>query len=159
MEEPPSGWYVFGTHAGWDAEHVPLLEFSEELDEAGMPYWERPVDMSMFYPGVGDQRDAKIKLVRSFASYVDGMVERIVINEEWNALSEVVPPCDLISRDPYKPTVARVEADDDFVTYGAFYVDNGMLVRLINSLEPTGIVTPVCRVELVTRVDVISHGA
>mgnify|MGYP001079237585 CR=1 FL=1 len=34
---PPRGWHPFGTHAG-----VPgLMEFSEALDDAGMPMWER----------------------------------------------------------------------------------------------------------------------
>lgn len=37
---PPDGWYEFGTHAGWV--NIPMLEFSEERDEAGMPRWERP---------------------------------------------------------------------------------------------------------------------
>lgn len=40
-EEPPSGWYTFGTHAGWDS--VPPLEFHPELNEEdGLPKWERP---------------------------------------------------------------------------------------------------------------------
>lgn len=39
---PPSGWYAFGTHAGWDSKDIPPLEFSEEVDEAGMPLFERP---------------------------------------------------------------------------------------------------------------------
>lgn len=38
----PSGWYVFGTHAGWDSDDIPDLEFHPDLDEAGMPRWERP---------------------------------------------------------------------------------------------------------------------
>lgn len=42
---PPSGWYVFGTHASWTTEDLEglLLEFSEEHDEAGLPLWERRV--------------------------------------------------------------------------------------------------------------------
>lgn len=40
--DPPSGWYVFGTHAGWSSDDIPRLEFSGE-DEAGMPLFERPV--------------------------------------------------------------------------------------------------------------------
>lgn len=42
-DDPPSGWYQFGTHAGWDAGTVPPMEFSHASDEAGMPLWERPV--------------------------------------------------------------------------------------------------------------------
>lgn len=41
--DPPSGWYVFGTHAGWDHWDMPRLEFHSDLDEGGMPLWERPV--------------------------------------------------------------------------------------------------------------------
>lgn len=40
--DPPSGWYRFGTHAGWDPGEVPVLEFSEVADEQGFPLWERP---------------------------------------------------------------------------------------------------------------------
>ncbi|MFS0885224.1 hypothetical protein [Aeromicrobium sp. 179-A 4D2 NHS] len=40
--DPPSGWYPFGTHAGWDTGEVPVMEFSEQTDDAGMPLWERP---------------------------------------------------------------------------------------------------------------------
>ena len=39
-KDPPSGWYVFGTHAGWDT--APPMRFSEEVDEALMPLWEQP---------------------------------------------------------------------------------------------------------------------
>lgn len=40
--DPPSGWYTFGTHAGWDNEDIPRLQFSHEQDEAGMPLFEKP---------------------------------------------------------------------------------------------------------------------
>lgn len=40
---PPSGWYTFGTHAGWDSGTIPRLEFSGEQDESGDPLFERPV--------------------------------------------------------------------------------------------------------------------
>lgn len=39
--EPPSGWYPFGMHAGWDTGDIPPLEFSKEVGEDGMPLWER----------------------------------------------------------------------------------------------------------------------
>lgn len=45
-KDPPSGWYMFGTHAGWDHDDIPPLEFSKEQDEAGVPYWERPVPVA-----------------------------------------------------------------------------------------------------------------
>lgn len=35
---PPAGWFPFGSHAGTS---VPV-EFSAELDDAGMPLWEKP---------------------------------------------------------------------------------------------------------------------
>ena len=35
--QPPEGWFVFGSHVGFDGP----LEFSEALDETGMPRWER----------------------------------------------------------------------------------------------------------------------
>jgi hypothetical protein len=42
--DPPSGWYPFGFHAGWDKEDVPAeIEFSEETGEDGLPLWERVV--------------------------------------------------------------------------------------------------------------------
>lgn len=47
FKEPPSGWYTFGTHAGWNTGEVPRLEFSEDVDEAGMPYWERPLLLNL----------------------------------------------------------------------------------------------------------------
>lgn len=42
----PEGWYVFG----WSAEFTysdsgiecPIIEFSEEVGEDGLPLWERP---------------------------------------------------------------------------------------------------------------------
>jgi hypothetical protein len=37
--EPPEGWFIFGTHVDTPGP----LEFSEELDEGGLPRWERPV--------------------------------------------------------------------------------------------------------------------
>jgi len=38
-DEPPEGWYAFGTHVD-----VPVrLEFSEKTDDALMPLWERPI--------------------------------------------------------------------------------------------------------------------
>lgn len=40
--DPPSGWYRFGTHAGWDTGEVPIMEFSEQTAEDGLPLWERP---------------------------------------------------------------------------------------------------------------------
>lgn len=39
---PPSGWYTFGTHAGWENEDSPPLEFSKEADKGGLPLYERP---------------------------------------------------------------------------------------------------------------------
>lgn len=35
---PPAGWFVFGTHV----DRPGPLDFSDEVDEAGMPLWERP---------------------------------------------------------------------------------------------------------------------
>ena len=37
-QEPPSGWLAFGTHIDYPGVK---LEFSEELDEDGLPLWER----------------------------------------------------------------------------------------------------------------------
>lgn len=41
----PSGWYAFGTHAGWTPEDLEGLDlqFSQQVDEAGLPLWERRV--------------------------------------------------------------------------------------------------------------------
>lgn len=39
--DPPEGWVEFGTHAGYDP--VPPLQFSLELDDMGLPMWERAV--------------------------------------------------------------------------------------------------------------------
>lgn len=39
--EPPEGWFVFGTHV----DHDGPIESSDETDEAGMPKWERPVQI------------------------------------------------------------------------------------------------------------------
>lgn len=36
--EPPEGWYPFGTHVDTPSR----MEFSQEVDDAGMPIWERP---------------------------------------------------------------------------------------------------------------------
>lgn len=47
---PPSGWYHFGTHAGWTSD-VPLLEFSDDKDEALEPLWERPVPQEVMDAG------------------------------------------------------------------------------------------------------------
>lgn len=42
--DPPSGWYPFGIHAGWNSEDLPAeVEFSEQTDEGGLPLWERVV--------------------------------------------------------------------------------------------------------------------
>jgi hypothetical protein len=38
--EPPPGWYSFGTHVD---DHSVVLEFSEDVGEDGLPFWERPV--------------------------------------------------------------------------------------------------------------------
>jgi hypothetical protein len=37
--EPPKGWYIFGTHV----DVIVMLEFSEEVDNDGLPKWERPI--------------------------------------------------------------------------------------------------------------------
>lgn len=42
FKEPPSGWYSFGTHAGWDSGTIPQMDFSEEEDDGGLPLWEKP---------------------------------------------------------------------------------------------------------------------
>lgn len=39
--DPPDGWFTFGSHAGQSS--IGLLEFSDELDEFGLPRWERHV--------------------------------------------------------------------------------------------------------------------
>lgn len=39
--DPPAGWVDFGTHANMSP--VPPLEFSLDVDKAGMPTWERCV--------------------------------------------------------------------------------------------------------------------
>ena len=36
---PPDGWFALGSHVGYDG----LLEFSTDLDDGGMPLWERHV--------------------------------------------------------------------------------------------------------------------
>lgn len=36
---PPAGWAVFGTNL----DHQGHIEFSSQLDDAGMPLWERPI--------------------------------------------------------------------------------------------------------------------
>lgn len=36
----PEGWYTFGTHV--DQPDV-RLEFSDEVGEDGLPWWERPI--------------------------------------------------------------------------------------------------------------------
>lgn len=41
---PPPGWHTFGSHANYEedfGEPCPPLVFSTDVDEAGMPYWER----------------------------------------------------------------------------------------------------------------------
>ena len=38
---PPDGWFTFGSHAPYP--WIERLEFSDEVDEAGMPLWERPL--------------------------------------------------------------------------------------------------------------------
>lgn len=35
--KPPEGWFVLGSHVGFEGP----LEFSDALDEAGLPLWER----------------------------------------------------------------------------------------------------------------------
>jgi hypothetical protein len=41
---PPSGWYPFGIHAGWNAEDIPPeIEFSDQTGDDGLPLWERVV--------------------------------------------------------------------------------------------------------------------
>lgn len=42
--EPPEGWLTFGTHAPLD--HGPVLEFSCEVWEDGLPLWERHLDQT-----------------------------------------------------------------------------------------------------------------
>lgn len=37
---PPPGWFTFGTHVDSDVS----LEFSKELDEDGLPFWEKPLN-------------------------------------------------------------------------------------------------------------------
>lgn len=37
--QPPDGWLPFGTHAALLV--VPLMEFSDEEGEDGLPLWER----------------------------------------------------------------------------------------------------------------------
>ena len=49
-EPPPSGWYHFGTHAGWDSADIPRMEFSGS-GEDGLPLFERPA------PSKKDDRD------------------------------------------------------------------------------------------------------
>lgn len=39
---PPEGWFWFGTHAAFDVPKE-MLEFSSDVDNAGVPLWERPV--------------------------------------------------------------------------------------------------------------------
>lgn len=43
-QEPPPGWSAFGHHANDNP--VPSIVFSKEVDEAGMPLWERPVNIT-----------------------------------------------------------------------------------------------------------------
>lgn len=38
--KPPAGWFTFGEHAALEGTFN--LEFSEELDSGGFPFWERP---------------------------------------------------------------------------------------------------------------------
>lgn len=45
---PPPGWYTFGTYA--DPESTVAVVFSTEVDDAGVPLWERPRDVP------GDER-------------------------------------------------------------------------------------------------------
>lgn len=40
--EPPGGWFHFGSHVDWAGD----LEFSEEVGEDGLPRWERPLPLT-----------------------------------------------------------------------------------------------------------------
>lgn len=45
---PPEGWHTFGTHAPLSP--VPLLTFSDETGEDGLPLWERHDDCRCEFP-------------------------------------------------------------------------------------------------------------
>jgi hypothetical protein len=40
--EPPGGWFHFGSHVDWEGQ----LELSEEVGEDGLPQWERPLPLT-----------------------------------------------------------------------------------------------------------------
>ena len=65
---PPVGWFAFGTHI----DRPGPLEFSVELDETGMPLWERPARLAP----VGSEM-ATVASCRSA--------------EEWEALNQAEP--------------------------------------------------------------------
>lgn len=60
-QNPPPGWFTFGTHSDTDG---PDLEFSSELDETGLPLWERetPLDLSTITTQTRQVTEVGIKL-------------------------------------------------------------------------------------------------
>lgn len=76
----PSGWYPFGTHAGWDTEDIPeKIEFSDEVDDAGMPLWERPRVNEILYrvrllPG-GPRLKSREMGGKKYSQYKDALAQ------------------------------------------------------------------------------------
>lgn len=96
---PPSGWYHFGTHAGWDSEDIPMLEFSQERDEGGLPLWERvvPHDDSRLRQSLKDAlRESEMRRKALF----DTLLKVRTLETE---LEELRAPVDVIHLSPDLP--------------------------------------------------------
>jgi hypothetical protein len=42
VEDPPNGWFIFGSHVDFGGQ----MEFSAETTEDGLPKWERPLPLA-----------------------------------------------------------------------------------------------------------------
>ena len=79
-QDPPSGWYYFGTHAGWDSEDIPDdIEFSDEKDEAGMPLFERR----------GSDRLNAEDRMKIMHKVLDGVTQKWQYGD-WTMLTEII---------------------------------------------------------------------
>lgn len=139
---------------------MPLMEFSEETGEYGLPLWERPQFMGLLYPGSrADGRvSVKHQLLGAFSDHIDEMTDQIVEAHTVDKSCSEFNPIRLISRDSTTPTLARLEIRHNYITYGAFYVAKDKLYRVLNNKKPTVNNGPVCDISDVTKVMVISHG-
>lgn len=72
-QEPPEGWFTFGHHADQPAV---VLEFSSEVDEDGLPLWERPK--------VEDAEEDTVRVLLQYGTgnQIGGVPQVIAVNGE-----------------------------------------------------------------------------